>query len=127
MNCITAKLSKSDTSTAHLKYQKENIHGILDLLFITLANNFQLFTGIKEVEAGKSAISIHPNPANSMITIEHSRNDPFILMIYDVLGSLIYHQENLEQVDLQSISPGSYIMQFRYKDQVISRTLVIHR
>jgi len=68
-------------------------------------------TGIEESSA--SVLSVYPNPANSLITIELDKTDQYSIEIVSLSGQLIFRSKmegGLKQIDLSPFSNGIYFV-----------------
>lgn len=69
-------------------------------------------TGIQSVGL-QAEIAIYPNPAHNSLTIHNAENT--IMNIYNVVGAKVYEDkitDRSEQINIESLIPGTYITQF---------------
>ena len=73
--------------------------------------------------------NIYPNPTNGVFTITNEKNNPYDIIIYDVVGKLVYekqHETNKEiKLDLSAIGKGIYFVTIISDNQRIVKRLVI--
>lgn len=82
-------------------------------------------TGIEE--SSVSGLSIYPNPANSLITIELDQTDQYIIEIVSLSGQLISSTQmegTSHQIDLSSFQKGAYFITIRSKDFMTTRKII---
>ena len=77
-------------------------------------------TGIKD-EANKnySSFKCYPNPSKDFIKIDVSFVNEYEVYVYNVLGELLMQEKkfkNLNSIDTQALSPGTYILKIKTKD-----------
>ena len=73
-------------------------------------------------------IRVFPNPASDLVQIESRLNEPLEVSLFDPLGRLVYHGQQLGAIDLSSLSGGLYqLVLRRAEDRVVvySEGLVI--
>lgn len=71
-------------------------------------------------------ISIHPNPANKMISIRNAEG--FDLFVLNELGEVLIQEDELSDnqvVQIQNFSPGVYFLQFRKDSELVVRKLIV--
>lgn len=80
-------------------------------------------TGFDEVDA--SEIKIYPNPTSTSFAV--SVNEPATISIYSVTNQLILSKEisSNENISLDGIAVGSYIVKIKTNDAVITRNLIV--
>lgn len=118
-----------NTNGSNLKTPSINLHCNTDTLYsircyatkgtVTLSSvtvSEGLVSGIKDLSAGDHAISIYPNPANSMIHIEFVEllKDKTRISMVDLTGRMIYRNEflNVSQINIptQNLPKGFFIL-----------------
>lgn len=79
-------------------------------------------------EANNSSISFYPNPASDILNIRLANNSSGYLKIYNITGEIIksalLNKQN-EQILLNGIVAGVYIIQIKTDTQTISHKLII--
>lgn len=85
-------------------------------------------TAIKDVDLA-DRISIFPNPASKMISIETGNLKVDELMIVNMTGSLVLRQTDISQrtVNLEQLVPGNYILRLKTNEGYISKPLQVQR
>jgi hypothetical protein len=82
-------------------------------------------SAVNPVPGETTAIVVYPNPATDQVTFDIKYNLPgnYSFRLYDVNGQRVLDKEpasHLEEVSIQSLSPGLYIIQVIYEnDQVV--------
>jgi len=66
----------------------------------------------------KSDIKIFPNPTKDFIHINYGLRIPTKIELFDINGRLILDFENLNTVDMRSLSTGTYILKSTFSDGV---------
>jgi hypothetical protein len=72
-------------------------------------------------------LTIYPNPASSIISIESTKYQLESIRIEDVLGQEIYYlqpQNNKTEIDISHLPSGIYIIQLQSKNGVVSKKFV---
>jgi hypothetical protein len=93
-------------------FSNTSIHNInsnqdtLDVLFLAIGNQNQVFVGLNELETG---LSIHPNPATTTLQIEEiSAFDE--VSIIDFQGKVYPTPRSENVLTIESLPPGVYII-----------------
>lgn len=115
---------------------------ILDVLSLTgsFSNGFntkQLILGISKNVAAIGNLTIYPNPANGMVTIQFNvGTQEFVSLIHiniiNELGQVVYDNSESgtagafkEQINLQNVAPGIYSIRLQTNSDILIRKLVI--
>jgi hypothetical protein len=73
----------------------------------------------------------YPNPSNGLLNIKVNSNEKWQLKIYNTVGQVVYQfnsYENLQQIDLNHLNNGLYLMQCQFESGVIkNEKLLIKR
>lgn len=73
---------------------------------------------------------IYPNPNNGIFTIKRNENTPSNIIVYDMLGKVIYQKDNETKkevkVDLSTINKGVYFLSIISENERIVERLVIN-
>jgi hypothetical protein len=72
-------------------------------------------------------ISIYPNPANNLLTIETNEVGPYSIELNAINGQLIYSTKIVgptNHIDLSSFQKGVYIITIRLEDNVATRKII---
>lgn len=75
-------------------------------------------------------LSVYPNPAYDIITIENSNKKDFTLSFTDLLTKNVIFNEHIaanstKTIDISNISPGSYLLTFQTgKNQIITKKII---
>lgn len=80
--------------------------------------------GIEELSSEESFM-IYPNPANNFINIETVDDEEFEILLYDSRGSLHKKLNNTKSIDISNFPPGSYILHYRTKENIIKKKIII--
>ncbi|MEZ5197041.1 MAG: T9SS type A sorting domain-containing protein [Bacteroidales bacterium] len=74
-----------------------------------------------------NSITIHPNPADEVIRVSHSPKITINeLDIYNLSGQLVLHENLVNNLlDITSLKPGMYIIELKFKYQIVRRKLII--
>jgi hypothetical protein len=78
-------------------------------------------TAVNEIEPNDFAVSIFPNPANSMLHIKTSNNQNTNVVVYDMLGNKMFEIKNTASIDVSGFATGFYLVQVSTKE--FSKTL----
>jgi len=71
-------------------------------------------------------ISVYPNPANENITITNALNSD--IMLYDLFGKLVMSDNNISndyQLNISTLSKGTYIMKIINGDNISTRKITV--
>ena len=72
--------------------------------------NAEYITGLEDVK-DEFAIKIYPNPANDIIHISHNQSmDPDWIEIYTLMGEIVLKANYADELTLNSLSGGVYIL-----------------
>ena len=92
------------------------------------------FTGLVGIEDNNyhSAISIFPNPASDIVTLNINRksNEAFTLNIYNVIGTLVKSatmKQNQQQINIGDLCNGIYMVTIKSKNLTENQKLIIQR
>ena len=73
-------------------------------------------------------VLVYPNPFQDELTVTSANEIPGAIKIYDFSGKLILEQSsfksNENQINLQSLSSGLYLMKITLADKTISRKII---
>ena len=75
-----------------------------------------------------ASINLFPNPSNGTMYLTNAENSS--IEIFDMLGNLVYSKSiisNIEQLDLSSLSNGSYFARITNENNVATRNIVLAR
>lgn len=82
-------------------------------------------TGIAEMSANED-VQFYPNPANSALIVKGLERETTV-EIFDVLGRMLTNkivQTGAEKINVQDLSPGTYILRYTSKNSSGSKTFV---
>jgi hypothetical protein len=99
--------------------------GSPNVCFQTDCNGDCTITGI--VESGNSMISIYPNPANDLLTIETYMPSLYSIEISSMNGHLLFTgkmEGTTHQINLSSFQGGIYFITIKSKDFVTTRKII---
>ena len=80
-----------------------------------------------DISGHEKIVSIFPNPAKSVITVQISRFDQYSIKITNLNGQLVYSMEmegTSSQIDLSSFKKGVYLITIRSKDFVTTEKII---
>jgi len=84
--------------------------------------------GVGITENGvKSSVSIYPNPANDLLTIETANPETHTIEIHSLNGQLMYRTKGegpTFQIDLSSFQKGLYFITVRSRDNVRTEKII---
>jgi len=75
----------------------------------------------------QTGLSIYPNPASSILTIETNRLGQFNIEITSLNGQLIYSNKiegPTHQIDISSFQKGLYFITIRSRDYVVTEKII---
>ncbi len=84
-----------------------------------------LFTVVKDPKEIGTLFSVYPNPTNSTVTITSPTGSQ--VKIYDMDGTnvkTIIMENDLNQIDLQNLSNGTYIIEMKYNGESYSEKVI---
>jgi len=93
----------------------------------------QLQVGIAEARYNSVAnISYYPNPSSGLVTVKLNKmnTSDFALNIYNLMGELVKSEklkENLQQINIEDLSNGIYIVEIKSKELIDMQKLIIQR
>lgn len=82
-------------------------------------------SAVNSITGETTSIVVFPNPASDQVTIDIDHNLPgnYSFRLFDLNGQRVLDNKptsNLEEVSIQSLSPGLYIIQVIYEnDQIV--------
>lgn len=92
--------------------------------------------GINEITAANSNFNLFPNPNNGVFSIALDpsyNNEPSALVIYNMLGEVIYtskYERNgdlIKEIDLRNVQSGAYFMQLNTTKGNFSKKVIINK
>lgn len=94
-----------------------------------------LYTNVVRINKSDIAVKVYPNPSNNVLNIQLERNDASIksLAVFNVLGQQVLHvsprskQSRQEQLSLDNLAAGGYIIKINTDKGTISRKFDIIR
>lgn len=94
-----------------------------------LANDCNV--GLRDIE-NENNISIYPNPANDIISLEinNSNNKDLTLDIYNILGKKVRTEKisnNQNQINVKDLNNGTYILEIKTNEWTKINKLIINR
>jgi hypothetical protein len=90
----------------------------------TFCDTFQITTaGIATLNAA-AAVSIYPNPANSLLYIKTEGIHPENIIIYDVDGQAVLTQPFTPELDIHNLAPGVYLLEINSVEGVARKRWV---
>jgi hypothetical protein len=80
-------------------------------------------------QSSTSPISLYPNPVTDVLTINNTLAGPVKIQIFSALGNQVFEQDysasNNIRLNLESLSPGLYVLNLRSNDQSISEKILV--
>ncbi|UZO79808.1 T9SS type A sorting domain-containing protein [Aquimarina sp. ERC-38] len=78
------------------------------------------------VETTSSDINIYPNPTSGIVNIEGNLSSMGSIIVYDMLGAakLEFSEIKVKTIDLQSLVPGHYFIQFNFDGRSITKRII---
>ncbi len=88
------------------------------------------FTGITETKLNNSVVSIFPNPAKDVVTVNVIGNDdsPIDITIFNMIGKIIYSEKKVKNklsINSANWNSGVYIISLQQKESSINQKIVI--
>ena len=111
-----------------ISYQSISYLGGSPSVTASYVGNALSFTGVKEMSATNSIISVFPNPASDLFTISVAESNGFELRVYNSLGALITKQTvngSETSIETNNWSSGLYDVEIITGQQKISKKLMI--
>lgn len=101
-------------------------------LYIDNLNFDNLISSISDQPSVNNFFDLYPNPASDIISIDFNnvKNDNFTFSIYNVFGSLIKTEilnENQQQISINDLSDGVYIVEVKSADVTSNKKIIIQR
>lgn len=88
------------------------------------SNDCSIFLGVEEVNLN-NLISVFPNPATGMITVDTGSVVAENLMIYTVLGNVVREVNPMtHHIDISDLSSGLYILRLTFDRKVVVKKLI---
>ena len=72
------------------------------------------------------SIKIYPNPAVNFVRVSGLDTENTVLQLYSINGTILKEVHAIE-MNIQDIAVGTYILKIQYKNQMITRPLIIAR
>ncbi|MCK3685954.1 endonuclease [Maribellus sp. YY47] len=105
---IGKKLPSSENNIVGVISQYNGVYQLLARDITDLS----IVTGIFDVRENKEQVTVYPNPAQNILHISDASGLKYI-RIFTTQGSLVLGKElNSNQVDVSSLNPGIYLIQF---------------
>ncbi len=76
------------------------------------------------ISKNKQDIIIYPNPANSVVYLQHS-DAILAIELYDITGKLISSYGAVDKIDVSNLSKGIYFIQFLTEHQIVTKKLAV--
>ena len=80
-------------------------------------------------EFSKLSISLHPNPANSIVTVSSNTSLNKTFELYDITGKIVSSfnsQEVSKNIDVSSLNSGLYLLKCTIENKVLYKKLVVN-
>jgi hypothetical protein len=84
-------------------------------------------TSVKETTPYISSFHFAPNPASNYINITTNQQEPYHIAIYDMMGRIIFAQENFTdgQLSVAHLRTGNYLIVASTKQHRVAKKLVV--
>jgi len=90
----------------------------------TYSNDCSIFLGVEEVNLN-NLISVFPNPATGMITVDTGSELAENLMIYTVLGKVVREvKPAAHQLDISDLTGGLYFLRLTFDRKVVVKKFI---
>lgn len=99
-------------------FTQTSIHNVnssqdtLDVLYVALGNENQVFIGLDEFQEIET--NIYPNPANDFIIIDNKENYNVSVDLYDENGKHFELPMTLNNIDIRSLASGVYFLEVEF-------------
>ena len=100
--------------------------GSTDSVYIYYDRCTACATGLSELD--EMSVQLFPNPASQNITLK-SLSEINLVQIFDMLGKMVFETQpngNLVNIDVKSLSPGSYFIKISDDNRQIKRQFIIN-
>ena len=93
-----------------------------------LTNNPTFIVDIQQ--SNNLNLTIYPNPAYDILTIENKNRKDFTMTFTDLLTKNVIFNENIaanttKKIDISNLAPGSYLIIFKTeKNQIVSKKFI---
>lgn len=80
-------------------------------------------------ELANSTINIYPNPVSESINIKVEGSLKYFVSIYSMNGKLIYHSQNKESININTLSNGTYLLEIQDQnsnEKITEKVIVSH-
>ncbi len=94
---------------------------ITDVYFI------DFFSTVVDLDEDNAAVKVFPNPTFDVLKLSFINEPAQSVSIYDLQGQLYEERTNLDnelELDLETYTPGLYLMKFSYKDKVVVKEIL---
>jgi PKD repeat protein len=138
--CLSVTVSCAQTSSSCANYNIYKLAAPSDLSMAMTTVNVVPFLvqGIKSITPETSEFVLFPNPSNGLLHLFFHTQDlqegTAEIRIYDLMGSEVFHtskgvQSNGmdENLNLETLFPGNYMMEFRVGDLTVYKRITIIR
>ena len=120
---LTSQISQSFSPSASGSYAVEVTVGSC-----TELSSCVDFTSLDSNTFKLNTINIYPNPASSILNIEHSLNEDLTLELFSLDGKKILEQvltQKLTKLNMSQFSQGAYFIRITQNEKVFSQKIVI--
>jgi hypothetical protein len=102
------------------------------VLYVDNLSFDNLITSIPDLDFRNITFSLFPNPANDIVNIEvdNTNKVDLTLNIYNVIGTLVKSvilRQNQEQINVEDLSNGIYMIEIKSDDRTENQKLIIQR
>ena len=131
---VTYKFLAADTKKSIIEFTENRTLDSLGIGGLTVRGiiDGDLLADTENLEFSQGGFSVFPNPAQQFVTIEDKdfNSDIIELTLFDMQGRVVAnHKEYLlgQNLDVQTLATGIYLIQIRDKDKLYTDRLMIKR
>ncbi len=116
----------------HVCLQNNQNNCVDNLVFVHVGGTNRMVNTSNTNELDPLNVIIAPNPSDSIFNINLGEipTEKVILEVYNPVGQKVYNDnmtnEQTHELQLNTLSSGTYILKITYKDQVIKKMLIKH-
>jgi len=130
--CLTVTVSCGSVDSACSSYYVYKSEQTNEMIGVTVVGPAAP-TGIKTVSAAENVFTIYPNPGNGLINISANNSGLAKIMIYDLLGNVIYNEatelstNKAKTIHLNDLANGIYLVKIISNDKTYTQRIVISK
>jgi len=132
--CLSVSVSCGSTSSTCATYSISKMSAANAMIQINVVAPELVEVGIESTSQTLNGLNVYPNPNNGILNLElnSNTNSPLSLQVMNVNGKLVYETQienpsgqKTNQLNLQELPNGIYLLQFKQADQRLHKKLVI--